>query len=147
MISLWNPADRQALKARLAGLSPGATARWGQMDAPRMLAHVADALRSATGEVRPAPKRLPLRYPPLKQLVIYWLPFPKGAPTAPELVAREPAGFAAERDAVAALLDRFAALPPGRDWPEHAAFGMLGARAWGVLMARHLDHHLRQFGA
>jgi hypothetical protein len=30
--------------------------------------------------------------------------------------------------------------------PEHPAFGRLSGRAWGALVYRHMDHHLRQFG-
>ena len=35
----------------------------------------------------------------------------------------------------------------GLGWPDHPAFGALSRRAWGVLIYRHMDHHLRQFGA
>lgn len=48
-----------------------------------MLAHVNDALRTPLGEIAPAPRNLPLRHFPLKQLIIYLFPFPKGVPTAP----------------------------------------------------------------
>jgi hypothetical protein len=35
----------------------------------------------ALGELTVKPKHLPIRYPPLKQLIIYVVPFPKSAPT------------------------------------------------------------------
>ena len=53
-----------------------------------MLAHLNDSYRMCTGELKVKSKNLPLRYTPIKQLVIYVAPFPKGAPTAPELIAR-----------------------------------------------------------
>ena len=53
-----------------------------------MVAHLNDAMRMATGELPVAPRKLPIRYFPLKQLILYVLPFPKSAPTAPELLAR-----------------------------------------------------------
>ena len=34
-----------------------------------------------------------------------------------------------------------------RVWPEHAAFGSMSGRDWSRLMAKHFDHHLRQFSA
>jgi hypothetical protein len=46
-----------------------------------------------------------------------------------------------------ALVDRFTPRGAGGRWPEHPAFGKLTERAWGVLVYRHMDHHLRQFGA
>jgi len=38
-------------------------------------------------------------------------------------------------------------MPTTEEWPEHPAFGALSRRAWGVLIYRHMDHHLRQFDA
>jgi len=33
------------------------------------------------------------------------------------------------------------------DAPDHPAFGRMNSRDWGTLVHRHVDHHLRQFGA
>jgi hypothetical protein len=79
--------------------------------------------------------------------VIHWLPWPKGAPTAPELVARRPAEIDGERADLKHLLERIGAMEGCREWPEHPAFGRLTSRDWGALLHRHVDHHLRQFGA
>jgi hypothetical protein len=79
-------------------------------------------------------------------LVVYWLPWPEGAPTAPELISRVPASWAGEVADVAGLLERVARQPRDLPFAEHPAFGRLSRRAWGVLVYRHTDHHLRQFG-
>jgi hypothetical protein len=146
MKSIWDAAVRNDLQNRLMQLTPDSPARWGRMTAPRMVAHLADSARMALGELAVSPKNLPIRYPPLKQLVIYWMPFPKNAPTAPELVSQTSVDFERERKAAGALLQRLAAPPDGGRRPEHPAFGKLSERAWGVLVYRHYDHHLRQFG-
>jgi hypothetical protein len=117
------------------------------MTVAQMVAHLSDAARMALGDLPCASKRLPLRYPPLKQLIVYWLPWPEGAPTAPELIGRVPASWPAEVADLAALLERLAGQPRDASFPEHPAFGRLSRRAWGVLVYRHMDHHLRQFGA
>jgi hypothetical protein len=146
MPSLWQPAARAQLRARLAALRPDATPQWGRMNAPQMLAHVNDALRMATGDLPVAARKLPVRFPPLKQLMIYVLPFPKGVPTARELLARgDGAQFAQETAAFPGVLERFASWPAGTRMPAHPAFGALTRRAWGVLAYRHVDHHFRQF--
>jgi hypothetical protein len=147
MKSVWNEPDRRELLERVGRLQPDAPARWGSFTAPQMLAHVSDCFRMAFGDFSCAPRRLPIRYPPLKQLIIYWLPFPKGAPTAPELVGRLPASWPGEVANLRGLIERFGREPHSRTWPDHPAFGSMTARSWGVLMYRHLDHHLRQFGA
>ena len=146
MKSIWNDADYRELCARLDRLAPDAIPKWGRMNAPQMVCHCTDALRMVSGELRTAPKNVAIRFPPLKQLIIYWLPFPKGVPTAPELLARAPGEWHGELRALRHELD--GVVKRGRSGPfvPHPAFGELTPRAWGVLGYRHLDHHLRQFG-
>jgi len=146
MMSLWDATARADLAARAGRLTATTPAQWGKFDATRMLAHLNDALRMALGDLAIPPKRMVIRYPPLKQLIVYVLPMPKNVPTAPALLARAPEGFDTEQIAFGVLLETFAAQPRDRAWPAHPAFGPLGSRGWGVLAARHSDHHLRQFG-
>jgi len=145
--SLWEGETRRELVDRLRRLTPQARALWGKMNCPQMLTHVNDQLRMSMGEL-PAPLvRLPVRYPPLKQLVVYTMPWPKGLPTSPALLARiDQSAWPTEVASFGALLDRFAERPPDATWPLHPAFGTLSRRAWGVLGHRHVDHHFRQFG-
>jgi hypothetical protein len=145
MRTIWQDADRRELRERLERMSPDARPRWGRFTAPQMMAHLADNCRMMLGELSVADKNLLLRHWPIKQLVIYVLPFPKGAPTAPELLGGPTGDWAAERSRAIALLDRVAA-DRSRACPPHPAFGRLSRRAWGVLAYRHIDHHLRQFG-
>lgn len=147
MRSIWEDAAQRELHGRLGALAWDRRARWGKFTAPKMVCHLADSLRMALGDLPVAPKRLPIRFPPLKQLIIYVAPFPKGAPTAPELLARGPREWSADVADVQALLARAAAVDSTDGWPEHPAFGRLSKRAWGVLIYRHMDHHLKQFDA
>lgn len=146
MPTLHDAAARAGLRERLARLSRTATPRWGAFTAPRMLAHVNDALRSATGELQVAAKPSPLRIFPLNVIVVRWLPFPRNAPTAPELLAREPADWAFETTVFERLLDQVAHKPLDGAWPLHAAFGGLSGADWSLLQWRHIDHHFKQFG-
>ena len=144
--SLASAIARQELLDRLERLSPQSKPRWGKMTAHQMLAHVADWMLMAKGDLKTAPMKRLLRYPPVKQLAIYWLPFPKGVATAPELLRRKPAAWSVERAAVRERVHSFANLDPKATWPEHPVFGKMSAKAWGVFAYRHMDHHLRQFG-
>jgi hypothetical protein len=145
MKTLWQDERRRELVDRIGRLTPEAKPRWGRMDAPQMVAHLAASVRMAIGDLPTVMKRTPLRHPPLKQLIIYVLPFPKGAPTVPEL-RRAPVAWQKEVDDLRALLDRFATRERSGSWPSHPAYGPLSARGWGVLTYKHCDHHLRQFG-
>ena len=147
MKSIWQEDARRELHDRLGALGWDRPSQWGKFTAPKMICHLADSLKMAMGDLKVAPKHLPIRYPPLKQLIIYVAPFPKGAPTAPELLARAPKEWAGDVEDVQALLARAGSSRTTDSWPEHPAFGKLSTRAWGVLIYRHMDHHLRQFGA
>jgi hypothetical protein len=146
MKSIWNDGDRRELRARVQQLTPQHAAKWGKFTAPQMVAHLCDSMRMASSELPVAAKNLPIRYPPLKQLIIYWLPFPKSAPTAPELLVRSPGDFAADRAELERRIDETARRGPSALAPQHPAFGAMNDRLWGVLIYRHVDHHLRQFG-
>jgi hypothetical protein len=147
MKTLWNPRDRESLFDRLERLGPEARPLWGKFTAPKMLAHVNDALRMSAGELPTAFKKTPFRFPVVKHFLVYAAPWPKGVPTAPELLERgDRAIWEAEKaafpKAVASLVSRDANAPS----PLHPAFGPLSHRAWGRLAWRHVDHHFRQFG-
>lgn len=117
------------------------------MNAPQMVAHCADAVRMALGSLAVPARRLPIRYPPLKQIFLYLLPFPRSAPTAPELVERPPGDWNAEVSSLIALMEELARRSPDELASEHPGFGPMSHRAWGALGYKHMDHHLRQFGA
>jgi hypothetical protein len=144
--SVFQAAARKELQQRLVQLAPERAPLWGRMNAPKMVAHLADSLRMALGEIQPAPIGGPLRLPGLKHLAILVLPWPKGVRTAPELIARPPAAWTGEVLTVSALLERVAARPLEGAWPRHPAFGRMSGRLWGALVYRHCDHHFRQFG-
>jgi hypothetical protein len=156
MANLLEQHDSAALGRRFSELRPATPARWGRFTAPQMLSHVIQSLEMMAGTVELVSIRTPwvVRNWPLKQLLIYVLPFPKGLPTSPELLARAalPVEAAAdtwsgEVDVLRQALDSLVARgQEGAQWPDHVAFGPLSGRQWGVLQYRHLDHHLRQFG-
>jgi hypothetical protein len=146
MPTLWNDSDRTALVARAQRLTPASTAKWGTFSVAGMLAHVNDATRMATGDL-PVQAKAPafLKWPPVRYLFIHVLPMPKGAPTAPELLARSSsAELLAEQAALTGLLDDVVARSALN--PSHPAFGTMSRDDWGALMHKHIDHHLRQFG-
>ena len=148
MRSILNESDRMAICSRVRSLSASSTARWGRMSVTEMLQHLRLSARMTVGELKvvSANKRA-FQVFPLKHLILYALPFPKGAPTAPELKPSVAASFEEERAAVLELLDRIGTGPREGEGPAHPLFGPLTWREWGVATYKHSDHHLRQFGA
>lgn len=145
--TLWNEDDRAQVLRRFSTLSPAAQPKWGKLDAPRMVTHVTDAMRAGLGELPLTPVKGPLGLWPINVLVMFHLPWPKGAPTAPELLQRAPANWGAELAALESAVDRFVKRDMSGAWTPHAAFGAISGEQWGRLMYRHFDHHLTQFGA
>ena len=142
MKSLQQDATRKELLSRIDSINDETKPLWGKFTACAMLDHIARATEMAAGERSIAPKKLPLRYFPIKQLFIYVLPMPKNLPTAPELLTEEPRSIDDSKTAMRRLITNFDPKPC-----DHPAFGMMSSRAWSVLVYRHVDHHLRQFGA
>ena len=149
MRSILNESDRAAIAGRMRSLSVSSAARWGRMSVTGMLQHLRLSAQMAVGELEVASaNKRPFQMFPLKHLILYALPFPKGAPTAPELLHPDEAtSFEEEREAVLALLDRIGAGPQDGSGPEHPLFGPLSWREWGAVTYKHVDHHLKQFGA
>lgn len=147
MTTIWDASVRSSLIDRAGRLKDSTKPAWGKMNAGGMMAHLNDSYRMALGDLKVKSKNLPLRYPVIKQLVVYAMPWPKGAPTAPELIARcDGAVLTDEQRAYVELMSRLGAVSAGATLADHPAFGSLTHRAYGVLMARHTDHHFRQFG-
>jgi hypothetical protein len=146
MLTLWDEATQRDLLGRIDRVTDSSKALWGRFTADRMLCHLAESMKMANGEIVCAPKKLPIRFFPLKQLLIFVVPFAKGLPTAPELLASPETPVDAAKSELRAAMQRFIAAGPGAQRNDHPAFGRLTSRAWGVLTARHCDHHLRQFG-
>ena len=83
--TMWNAADRQAILDRFDRLAPDARPKWGKFDAPRMVAHVTDTVRWSIGELTVVPMgKSPIGFWPVNALIMFYLPWPKGVPTAPE---------------------------------------------------------------
>jgi Protein of unknown function (DUF1569) len=146
--TILDEADRAAIRQRISTVTSASVARWGQMDAGGMLAHLRLSALMALGELPVAcnSKRV-FQVFPLKHLILHVAPFPRGAPTAPELLARDASQVAAIQSELVSLMERIGRGPREGDGPVHPLFGRLSRREWGVATYKHADHHLRQFGA
>ena len=150
MGSILNEADCTAICQRIASVTSASLPRWGRMDAQAMLAHLRLSVLMALGELPVANKsKRVFQVFPVKHLILHVVPFPKGAPTAPELLVpdADAASVEAIRSELVSLVERIGAGPREGDGPVHPLFGRLTFREWGVATYKHTDHHLRQFGA
>jgi len=149
MKNIFKDAHRQDLAERVRRLTPDAERRWGTMNAGQMICHLGDQLRVATGDIPSSSSASgPLTWPGMKQFVIYLMPWPKGKiQTARSMLTTKPDEFEADREAFLQLMELFADRSSEATLTPHPLFGKLSGKDWGGLIARHIDYHLRQFGA
>ena len=148
MGSILNEADRATITGRLRTLSASSARRWGTLDVVGMLQHLSLSTRMALGDMPvPSVNKRAFQKFPLKHLILYVLPFPKGAPTAPELKPNTTKSVEEERAVLMELLERIGTGPRVGAGPAHPLFGTLTWREWGVVTYKHADYHLKQFGA
>jgi hypothetical protein len=143
--TIYDDAARAALLRRLAALQPTQTPRWGRMTAPQMVTHLLEAYRMPSGDLRIRRVAVPMRSV-VRWVMLYLLPFPKGAPTARELLARVPDSWESDVAALHAAIAGATRPPAGAPLGDHPLFGRMSVKDWGVLLHKHTDHHFRQFG-
>ena len=143
---LHDPAVRDSIRVRVNKLGPDTPRRWGKMSVDQMLWHVNRALRNAIGEIEPPEIHVPIPRGLAKFLVLN-MPWPRNADTQPAYRADVRYEFATERDACLRLIDQVTSRSiDSTSWGKSAPFRHMTGRDWSRLNAKHLDHHLRQFG-
>jgi hypothetical protein len=150
MKDLFEPAAVAEVKERLRHLRPDSPRQWGTMNASQAVEHCARGLELVTGTRRP-PRVLIGRLigSAIRRLALgNDAPMRRNSPTVPDMVVAGTPDLHVERERLLSLIDQVAAAgPAGCTTHPHSFFGRLTPKEWGVLMYKHLDHHLRQFGA
>jgi hypothetical protein len=148
MKNLLNATDRQALGVRLKNLHPNSRRNWGKLSILELFPHLTEPLRTAIGERQVPPVKSIFYNTLVGKGIVWFLPWPKGAPTAPEFLPgtglTASTQFENDRRLFFETLEKFAEKDRFEASP---VFGNLSKSAWGRLMWRHIDHHLRQFSS
>ena len=134
---------------RIDSLQPAVQRQWGKMNVAQMMAHCCAALDMASGKINP-PRMLIGRIlgPLVKPIYANEKPFAQNNPTEKTLVVSDARDFSLERER---LKDRLREFHAGGEANctrhPHPFFGNLTPQEWSRGMYKHMDHHLRQFGA
>lgn len=149
MKNLFEPAAVSEITARMALLQPDSQRQWGKMDVAQMLAHCCVWMEMVAGLNSP-PRSLVGRIfgRAAKSAVLNEQPIRRNMPSAKNLIVSEERDFAVERQRLLQWIDRFAADGSEKCTKHpHCFFGKMTPMEWATLGYKHLDHHLRQFGA
>ena len=119
------------------------------MDPAQMMAHCSATLAVANGEtVLPRVLLGRILGPLFKPGFVGETAFRRNGPTARELVVADQRHFDTEKERLLQLVRAFSAGGESHCTTHpHPFFGKLAPSEWGIVMFKHLDHHLRQFGA
>jgi uncharacterized protein DUF1569 len=142
---LHDPDVYASTRKRVDSLRVDTQRQWGKMSIDQMLWHVNVSMREAVGDYTPRLKPVPVPKALLRWAVIN-LPWGRGARTREDMYAVSPHDFVAQKAECLSLIDRIAARPLSGEWPDSASMGRMTGKHWSRLTAKHLDHHLRQFG-
>jgi hypothetical protein len=150
MESLFNTKDNQKVIDRINSLSHTSQSQWGKMDVAQMLAHCQAPLYVAFGEKKLKRGLMAILFGKMikNQLMKNDKPFDKNLPTDKTFIVVDKREFEKEKNTLIGLIKRFTEKgPDGLTQEPHPFFGKLTGKEWDVLQWKHLDHHLRQFGA
>jgi hypothetical protein len=148
MASLFDPATRISILDRLDALSEACGRHWGKMNAAQMLAHCAAALEVGTGDRKRKQVFIGKVFAPfVKPALLGEKPFGKNSPTDPTFIVSDDRNFTREKQRLVSIVSRFCEGGPAEAGKHtHSFLGRITGDEWGVMMYKHLDHHLRQFG-
>ena len=150
MQDVFSVNDAQNYINRINKLTPETSAKWGKMSVNQMLAHLNVAYDlTFSPEKFPKPsfitKFLLSRF--VKPKITNEMPYKKGLPTSPVFVIANERNFEEEKAKLIGNIQRVQQL--GRDAFEgkkNVNFGKMTAQGWNNMFAKHLNHHLDQFG-
>jgi hypothetical protein len=138
------------IKERMAHLRPDSQRQWGKMNVAQMLAHCSAWMEMAAGLNSP-PRNLIGRIfgrVAKSKVLNSKEPIRRNMPSEKSLIVSQQRDFAAERQRLLEWTDRFASGGPAKCTKHpHCFFGPMTPTEWATLAYKHLDHHLRQFGA
>jgi hypothetical protein len=150
MQNIFHKTDTDEIIARINRLSPDSKPLWGKMNVAQMLAHcnVMYAYTYEPGQFKKPNFFLRII---LKTVVRKYVtspePYKQNGRTAPDFIITDERQFEAEKEKLVRNIEKTRALGEAHfEGLENFSFGKMTAKEWNTVFAKHLDHHLRQFG-
>jgi hypothetical protein len=149
MKNLFEPSSVTEIKKRIEQLRPDSERQWGAMSAAQMLAHCSAWMEMAAGMNNPPRSFIGLIVGKMaKKSVLGEEPIRRNMPTEKSLIMKGEKHFVAEQRRLIDWVDRFWTGGPEQCTTHpHCFFGHMTPLEWAIMGYKHLDHHLKQFGA
>ncbi|HTA63341.1 MAG TPA: DUF1569 domain-containing protein [Bacteroidia bacterium] len=148
MKTIFDKEAYNEISTRLNNLKSESKAQWGIMKPAQMMAHCGEALKTASGEVKRP--RIFIGYilgPVFKNMMTNDVPYKHSIRTDPHFIISDERDFATEKEKLSTALKHFSeGGEKNATTHTHPFFGDFKQKDWGVIVYKHLDHHLKQFG-
>ena len=145
MQSLTDTQYNAEIINRINSLMPDTKPVWGKMSSAQMMAHCVEAMRSAYGETKLKRVLMGRLFGKMaKKSIVSDKPFKHGLPTDKSFVIKENKNFEEEKSKLIGYVKKYNTELLTKN--SHPFFGDMSTNEWDRLTAKHLDHHLRQFG-
>lgn len=150
MQNVFDAKDAQEYINRINNLTPETQRKWGKMSVDQVLAHLNVAYDlTFTPEKFPKPsfiaKFLLSKF--VKPKITNEIPYKQSLPTSPVFIIADERNFEEEKAKLIGNIQRVQQLgKEAFEGKENINFGKMAAQDWNNMFAKHLNHHLEQFG-
>jgi len=148
--NIFDAKTAQNYIGRINRLTPETQRKWGKMTVDQALAHLNVAYENI---YEPEKHRKPnfiaglLLKKFVKPKTVNELPYKQNLPTAPMFLIKGQKDFEEERKRLTGFIQKTQQLgKEAFDGKVSHSFGKLSAQEWNNMLAKHLNHHLEQFG-
>lgn len=144
--NLFDSKVKQNIINRVNKLTPQSQNKWGKMTVAQMLSHCQMPIGVAFGSHKLQGNFiLKLIGPLFKSVLFNEKPYKHGLPTDKSFIITETKDFYIEKKLLLEKIEQFS--EKSLSGNPHPLFGKLTSEQWSKATWKHLDHHLRQFGA
>ncbi|MDF0720262.1 DUF1569 domain-containing protein [Kaistella sp. PBT33-4] len=150
MEDVYSAKDAQNYIDRINNLTPETQRKWGKMTVDQVLAHMNvpySFIFEPEKQKKPGMIAKFLLKNFVKPKVVNNIPYKQSIPTSPVFIISDARNFEEEKKKLIGNIQRVQQL--GREafeGKENSSFGILTAQEWNNMLAKHLNHHLQQFG-
>ncbi|PHS68065.1 MAG: hypothetical protein COB12_02280 [Flavobacterium sp.] len=150
MKSLFETEAHNEITTRINNLTEASKAEWGKMNVGQMLTHCQKPFDVINGDLKMEAKIGFMKkfiFSLMKSVMYNDRPWRKNIPTGEGFVITEQVDFNPEREKLLNLVNEFSKKKNQTKWAPHPVFGKFTQEQYGKMNYKHLDHHLKQFGA
>lgn len=150
MENVFDATDAQNYISRINNLIEETHGLWGRMTVDQMLAHCCvtyEMVYEPEKHKKPGAIAKFILKTFVKPKIVGEKAYPKDSPTAPQFLIKERRDFELEKKRLIGFIQKTQQLgAEAFDGKESFSFGKLTSQEWNNMFAKHLNHHLSQFG-